>query len=118
MGTPGMSPVIRASDLNRRITIQQATETVDDYGNVQQMWSDLAASVPAKVEQGSGREYYRAARVNAEISAVFMIRWRAGIAPQHRILYDGQIYDIASVAEPADARPREALLIAATARLR
>lgn len=83
--------------MDRKITIQEYTESTNDYGEVEKSWSDVA-TVWAEVKQQSARETWQAGKV-AETEMMFRIRYRSGINSKMRVVYDGDNYDIAGVRE-------------------
>lgn len=87
---------MRAGQLRHQITLQQAVESQDAYGAVTVVWSDVA-TVRAAYEPQSGKEAYAEAQQQAEAVVRFRIRYRAGIVPKMRILFDGRVFDIQSV---------------------
>lgn len=89
---------MRAGDLDRRITIEQATAGTDDYGAPTQTWATLA-QVWAQVKPVRGQEYFAAQQVNARVDTVFKIRHRTDITTAMRISYGSEYYDIQSVLE-------------------
>jgi SPP1 family predicted phage head-tail adaptor len=88
--------------LNRRITIQQLTTGKDDEGFPTESWNDFY-SCWAAVEPLKGREYFQAAAFNAENTVRFRIRYRSGIKPDMRIVYDKRVFDIISVIDINEA---------------
>lgn len=88
----------RVGDLDRRITIQAKTVERDDYGATKETWSD-AATVWAQYLPGGGDERFAAAQVYAETQARFRIRWRDDVTTQHRVLFDGKLWDILAIDE-------------------
>lgn len=105
---------LEAGDLDRRITIQQATSVADAFGEPIETWSDLA-TVWAEVVPLGGREFFEARQVNAEQTARFRIRYRADITREMRVLYDGKTYGIEAAEEDRRYARLEALLITAVA---
>jgi len=95
--------MIRAGDLNQRIIIQQATVTRDTYGAEIQTWATYATLWASKKHQVS-REFYSAQKINAEITDLFIIRYRTGITTKMRILYGGHYYDILGADDPDGRR--------------
>ncbi len=84
---------MRAGDLDRLITIEQPTESKDEYGAPTVIWTSFA-QVWAGVRYDNGTEYFAAGQMNARIDAVFRIRHRAGITTKMRVAYDGEYFDI------------------------
>jgi SPP1 family predicted phage head-tail adaptor len=93
-----MARKLTASDLNRRITIQQKQIVVDPEGIPTEKWTDVA-TVWAARNPLSGKEYFAAAAVNAEKTVKYRIRYRPGILPHMRLIdqKDGVTYDIKAV---------------------
>ena len=97
--------MIRAGELRHRVTIQQLVESQNEYGEITTT-PQTFASVWGAVEDLSGREYFAAQQINAEVSTRIRIRYRAGVVPKMLAVCDGRIYDILAVLDP-DGRRRE-----------
>lgn len=91
-----MKPLV--NELNRRITIQQLTNTVDDEGIPVETWTDVC-TVWAARSPLSGKEYFAAAAANAEKTVKYRIRYRPGVLPNMRLVdhRDGVTYEIKAV---------------------
>lgn len=89
---------MQAGTLDRRITIQALTVTLDDLGGIVETWGDVA-TVWARFLPGAGREAYNAAAVHATAEARFRLRWRSDVTTVHRVSYDGKSWDILAVDE-------------------
>lgn len=88
-----------AGDLDRRMTIQRATTTLNEFNEPIETWGDLA-TVWAKRRDASATESYRAQEVGAQITARFTIRWSSVVAsvnPRDRLSYDGRLYNITAM---------------------
>lgn len=96
-----------AGNLDRRITIEQATKTRGSAGSERLTWSTLI-EVWAEKRDVSARELMTSGVQLSEATTAFRIRWREGITPGMRVLYDGRVYDIQAVLEPPNTR-RDAL---------
>lgn len=103
---------LRAGLLDRRIRLERRVEETDDSGQSRQRFLPLA-EVWARVEPLGGREGFGQQQWVATGDVRFTIRWRADVTPLHRVVYDGQVFDVMTVAE--DGR-REALLVVGRAR--
>lgn len=91
--------MIGAGALDRRITVQRATETRDPGTNaVLQSWANHLTDAPASVKTAAGREFLEGAQIVSERRAVFTIRW-AEVAVTDRVSFDGRIYNISDVRE-------------------
>ena len=88
---------MRAGNLDREITIQRFTTTVDDYGTPVQTWANVA-TVRAQLIQASTQEYIRGGAVD-ETVAVFRTWWLNGITNADRVVYNGQNLNIKETKE-------------------
>jgi SPP1 family predicted phage head-tail adaptor len=87
------------------VTIQQATETPDDYGAPVPGWA-TATTAWGEVVDLSGKEFFAAQQVNAEVTTRIRIRYTAGITPKMRAIANGRTFDILAVLDP-EGRKRE-----------
>ena len=96
-------------ELDRRITIQRATVTLNAFNEPIETWSDHA-TVSAKRRDASATESYRAQQVGAEITARFTVRWSSltsDVNSGHRLRFDDKIYNITAVRDVGRNRWRE-----------
>lgn len=84
---------MRAGDLDRRITIQSVENVFDDYGGYEEVWSDYAVRW-ASFTQSGGREFFAQVQTQSERKVVFRCHWVEGVTPIHRVICDGEIYNI------------------------
>ncbi|MEL7609496.1 MAG: phage head closure protein [Bacillota bacterium] len=96
--------MLRAGELNRRITLQAKTVTYVG-GFATEEWGDVA-TVWAKVITTGGGEFYAAQRQIAETTCLFCIRHRAGLTAKMRIMFDGRTFDILAI-NPVDGKKEE-----------
>lgn len=101
---------MRAGRLNKKITIQQATDGRSTSGAVEPTWSTYAVAW-ASVEPATGREFEDSDQVNAEASIKFRIRYKSGITNKMRISWDGRVFDITAVLNQYE-RNREIIIMA------
>lgn len=88
----------RAGALRQRFTLQAASETVDDNGQTIRTWSNSIVDEPCQVVPTAGTESIHGRQVEAGISAVFIVRFRASTyTPEKRLRYDGSTYGIVYV---------------------
>jgi len=80
-------------ELRHRITIQQLSSSQDTYGENVDTWVDVA-TVYAAVNPISGRELFAAEKENSEITHRVKIRYRSGITPDMRVLFEGREFSI------------------------
>ena len=103
---------MRAGLLRKTITIQSATESRSSSGSVIETWTNYAIR-RASVEPVSGKEYFAARAVNADVSIRFRVRHDSltgAITPKMRISYDARLFDIESVINSWE-RDREILMM-------
>lgn len=85
---------------DRRIAFERAAVALDGYGTEIETWT-LYARAFAEVRYGTGQERREAAQESATLTATFRVpatpRTRA-LTPKDRILFDGAVWDIRSVA--------------------
>ena len=77
--------------LNKRITFQ-----LQDLDSEDEDWKDIATTW-ANINPISGKEYYSAETINSDLTHKIRLRYRRGITPDMRILYNGRIFYIVSV---------------------
>lgn len=84
---------MRAGNLDRTITLQRATTTIDDFGTPAETWTNLA-TLRAQQVTTSTDEYIRNHGASDETVIVFRTWWRDGITNADRIVYAGDTYNI------------------------
>lgn len=83
-----------AGHLDRQIELQSATQLLSaDHNEPVKTWSTYAV-VWAQARYLSEAESYSAEKWFAERLMVFRIRWRDDLDAEHRIRFDGAIYEI------------------------
>jgi SPP1 family predicted phage head-tail adaptor len=90
-----------AGKLDRRITLQRITGTVDDGYTSTPGWAALA-KVWAQYLPGTGQERSEQAERAATIVETFRIRWSSDVAdltPADRLVFQDRTYDIKSAVE-------------------
>jgi len=106
---------MKAGKLDRRITLQRFTSTVDAYNEPVLTWAPLAVRW-ASYEPLSDGERFRAGETAADASARFVIRWSSEVSslnPKDRLTFEGVTYQILRVKEIGR---REGLEITTSAR--
>jgi len=89
---------MRAGKLDKTITIQRFTSTVDEYGTPVETWADLA-TVRAQIIQATTEEFIKGWGASTEAATVFRIRHMDGITPADRVTYQGRAYDLKEIKE-------------------
>jgi SPP1 family predicted phage head-tail adaptor len=90
-----------SGDMNRRVTLQRATVTRNEFNEEIETWTTLA-TVWARKDDVSAAEGFRAQEVGAQLTTRFRIRYRATVAtlnPRDRLIYAGRLYNITGVRE-------------------
>lgn len=87
-----------AGSLDRRIVIQQRTDTRDAAGEPIPTWSVLD-TVWAALEPLQGQELIEAQETNAKRKARFRIRYRTDVTEKMRVVWDGETWDINAISE-------------------
>ncbi len=89
-------PVVKIGDLRHRITFQSERKVADTYRGHTSTWDDVA-TVWAKVEPVSGREYYYSHQLKNVISHKITVRHRDDITAELRIVFEKRIMKIESL---------------------
>lgn len=103
---------MRIGPLRKRVTLQgDAGTTQDAYGQPIAAWQTIA-TVWAEVTPTSGAERFvpGAAQETAVASHRIRIRYRSGVTPGMRALYEGRVLDIERVDDPTGRRAELALI--------
>lgn len=88
---------ISIGEMRQRITFQSARKVKDGHGGWNlPSWDDFA-TVWAQVEPLSGREYYFAAQVKADLTHRVGIRYLAGLNEEMRIKFGDRYFEIESI---------------------
>lgn len=95
---------MKAGQLDQRVTIQRRTMVQNpNTGAMVESWAPLFTTWAA-VTPLVGREYLAAAALVAEVTARVRMRYRPGITAADRIVHDGKVYGITSVADVHSSR--------------
>ena len=87
--------------MDRRVQFQRAAMVDDGFAAVE-VFAAHGAPVWAAKRDVSDGERYRAAEVQAHLSARFVIRWSAfaaDLTPRDRLVCDGRVFDIVGIKE-------------------
>lgn len=98
----------RAGAFNRRLTIQQRSNSIGSYGEQAITWSDIA-TVWCAVQPLYGRELTAAQQVNVEVSHMLTIRYQTRwkdpkVMATYRGSYDGRIFNFHASYAPEESR--------------
>lgn len=89
---------MRAGKLDRIITIERPTSTVDDFGAVTEIWETITG-VRAQLIEASTEEFMRGFGASSESVTVFRVRYMGGVTLADRVIYDGRAFDLKEVKE-------------------
>lgn len=89
---------MRAGKLDREITVQRSTSTVNDAGTPVTSWADVAA-VRAQLVQQNTEEFIRGFGASDETVVIFRIRWLDGLTNADRIVYGERIHNLKEIKE-------------------
>jgi SPP1 family predicted phage head-tail adaptor len=82
-----------SSKLQKRIIIQEATETTDNAGGHSILWSNKI-TLWAEIKPISGYEKIYADKISDVVSHIFTTRYVDNITTKMRIFYDNRVFDI------------------------
>ncbi|EZP75007.1 phage head-tail adaptor [Parageobacillus genomosp. 1] len=86
----------KISDFRHRLHFQEKKTVKDDEGNSVTQWNTVF-TVWGSVEGLRGREYLAAGALSSEATYRIRIRYRKGVRPSMRILYEERVFEIESV---------------------
>jgi SPP1 family predicted phage head-tail adaptor len=93
--------------LDKRITLQKRTTTLDDFGQQAHVWSEVA-TVWASIHPIGGRERLRAFAVESTLTHTVAVRYRRDFMPPTevdawRIAYGDRIFNITAARDVEEA---------------
>ena len=93
-----------AGQLDQRVVIERRTGATNDWGEpLPDSWLPIVTTWAA-VEPLVGREYIAAGALLSEVTARISLRYRPGITAADRVIHDGKVYGITSVADVHSSR--------------
>ena len=84
--------------MDRRITIQSATNAVDTFGQRNETWSDRRTTFAAKRDEFAS-ERVEAGQVVEVVRTTWTIRFDADLTNEERIAFEGDLYYIVGIIE-------------------
>ena len=87
---------MQAGRLRHRIIIQSRELVENEINEMVEEWGE-GFTVWASVEPVRGNQYYAAKQLDSKVDGVIIMRYRDGIEPTMRILYDDRILNIISI---------------------
>lgn len=91
-----MKSRLKSGDLDQRVTLQSRSVVKDAMGQDAITWVP-EATVWAQVQAVRGREFFAAAQVQQEQTLKVRIRWRTGVSPTWRLVWQGRNHDITGI---------------------
>lgn len=103
---------MRAGKLDRIITIERVTTTVDEYGTPVEGWTTVA-TLRAELIQSSASEFIRAYGATTDTIVIFRTRYLDGVTTADRVTYAGHPFDLKEVKEIGRRKGLELRCVAA-----
>ena len=100
---------MKIGDLRHRITFQKPVKTPDGYKGHTVTWQDVL-TVWASVDPLSGREYFYAHQVKAEVTHRVRIRYNEKVTAEMRIIHRSRILLIESIIDLKERREFQEIL--------
>ena len=94
---------MKAGALDQRIVIERLVEGYDELGQPINTWLPIVQTW-AHVQPLVGREYIAAGALLSEVTARVRMRYRPGITAADRVIHNGKVYGITSVADVHSSR--------------
>lgn len=91
---------MQAGKLDRKILIEQPTETRDSYGEPVATWATLATVFGQKLDVRGTERFQSEQQLGEEVTR-FLIRYRSDVTAKMRLTVEGKVYDIEGIAEVA-----------------
>lgn len=85
---------LRVGKMRYKIDIQEAKNEIADDGQPTQKFVMKYAKQPAQYNPVRGGEAFRGKTIEANVSAVFDIHYREGVAPKMQVLFNCKRYGI------------------------
>ena len=104
---------MNAGYLRHHCWIKQPMHTSDGMGGMVTTWGTVCVcwgAMDPSLSSMRGREWVESALKNAEISAIFRMRYYAGITPAMQLYFGSRTFEIVSVIDPSE-RHRELQLL-------
>lgn len=92
----GDGALMRAGKLRHRLTIETATESQDDFGEMVKTFAS-AATVWGSVQPLAGNEVLAGDKISAEVTHIIRIRNNDNAAPEARITFGSRVFEITAV---------------------
>lgn len=94
---------MQAGRLNRRVTLQSPSQSVDELGQPIPGWTDVA-TLWADIRMKSGLEAIKAGAPVSTVQASIRIRYRPGVTAGMRVVHNLAAYNIVAVMPDVSGR--------------
>lgn len=101
--------MIKAGQMRERVTLQAPADVRSLTGEATLSWTD-EATVWADVQGLSARDLFQAQQANVIATHRMIIRFRASVTSQYRVVWRGKTMEVASVSEQEN-RSKMTLLV-------
>jgi SPP1 family predicted phage head-tail adaptor len=91
--------------MRQRITVQNPTDTADDYGQMIESWGAAVSLWAQVVEQAKDEAKEEDGQVRVQRIQV-TLRWGATISTRSRLTYRSTVYQVKSLIDPDGLRAR------------
>ncbi|MEQ8825475.1 MAG: phage head closure protein [Filomicrobium sp.] len=94
---------IKIGNLRQRIAIEEPVRTSDGGGGAEETWG-LVAEVWAQIRPLNGSERAEADGLAGKVTHEIILRYRSGLRPDMRFVYQGRVFDIRAVLDLEERR--------------
>ena len=94
---------LRAGDLRQRVDIQEVTETSVPGGGKSKVWNTVATTWAQVLPLTGGEAFAQGIARSTQFYKV-VIRYRPGVTPRNRLVWNGIPLNIRTVADPDGTR--------------
>lgn len=100
---------MQAGKLRHRLTIQEPTTALDQYGEAVKTWSTVA-TVWGSIEPLRMQEYFEAQQTQAKATHKIEVRYVQGISSTYRVMLGARIFEVTAVLNPQERNERLQML--------
>lgn len=93
----------KIGDFRHRITFQEEVKTPDGYKGHASQWKDMV-TVWGSIEPISGREYFYAQQITAEVTHRINVRYRTDITTKMRAKFEERIFELTAIFDLKERR--------------
>lgn len=90
---------MQAGQYDRKVRLKTLSTAGDSFGGEVPTYTPIVPDVWANVQYGTGRKFFNAAKINAEVEVVFTIRYRTDIDQTSIVEWNGLEFVIISITE-------------------